>query len=464
VITKSEAKSRFASDKSLDKYFSDIKYLIALYRHLPKICPNPMGINPKEIRQKIISLTSAAKHTPWVPLPIAMTYTNEALRWVHVYGEDLVSIFLRIYVTLYEQGLLVSAPAPGIEKPTAVELNFFSKQFTKERDDIISGTIFPKSIAHLNINGMGCYGSIKGKKAFEKLRQSPSLMDAITILVGAITIVVTMTKPMRESEFRSLKTDCLQLVPGDGYWLKQDIRKKYSNGVLLQNSRPIPTISARAIQLLQRLTDGIKKIIGTSDPWLLNSLVTLPSFGVFEAGVSVPTANRFIQVLDAFCDYVAIAPDPLGRRWYLRIHEMRKSFLITFFWSYRYASLDASRWIAGHEDVSHIYVYIQANFPGDELPCIEAEYASKVLREYQESGTPVGIKNIDALYQAVCTHFSVHDVSWIEDSILKDWLEIQFKTHKFEITPYSIKCPDGGLNTEISFRVSPAKTQVNNHG
>lgn len=143
---------------------------------------------------------------------------------------------------------------------------------------------------------------------------------------------------------------------------------------------------------------------------------------------------------------------------------MRKSFLITFFWSFRYASLDASRWIAGHDDVSHIYAYIQANFPGEELPALEAEYASKILREYQELGTPTGTKNVDDLYQAVCTHFSVRDVSWIDESILKDWLELQFETHAFEIMPHSIKCPDGGLNTEISFRVSPAKTKVDNHG
>ncbi|MBE8589808.1 hypothetical protein IQK56_02090 [Pseudomonas sp. MAFF 301449] len=464
TATKSEAKSQLISEKTLDKYLSDIKYIIALYRHLPKICPNPMTFNTKEIRQKIITLTSAAKHTPWIPLPIAMTYTNEALRWVHLYGEDLVSVFLEAYKTLYEHGLLVSAPAPGVENPSAAELAFFSKQFTKKREDIISSIPFPESISHLNIKGMGCYGSIKGKKAFEKLRKSPSLMDAITVLIGAITIIVTMTKPMRESEFRSLKNNCIQFVSGDGYWLRQDIRKKYINGVLLQNSRPIPAISARAIQLLQRLTNGIKKILGTSDPWFLDSLVTLPSFGVFEASVSIPSSTRLLQIFDAFCDYVAIAPDPQGRRWYLRVHEMRKSFLITFFWSFRYASLDASRWIAGHDDVSHIYAYIQANFPGEELPALEAEYASKILREYQELGTPTGTKNVDALYQAVCTHFSVRDVSWIDESILKDWLELQFETHEFEIMPHSIKCPDGGLNTEISFRVSPAKTKVDNHG
>lgn len=465
LLTNEEVKNSLMSEKSLSKYFSDIKYILGIYRHLPNICPNPINIKPKEISQTISNITSIAKHTPWIPLPTAMAYTTEALRWVHVYGEDLVSFFLKAYEELYENGLLISAPTPDKENPTKADLALLYKKLTKQRDEIIDNISLPASIRSLNIKGMGCYGSINGKRAFKKLRDSPSLMDAIMVLIGAISVVVTMTKPMRESEFRSLKRDCLHHVKDDGYWLMQEVKKKSLEGSLSRDARPIPVISATAIQLLRTLTDGIKKIVGITDPWLISSLMTLPSFGLFEPGISVPNSSRFIQILDAFCDYVAISPDSQGRRWYLRIHEMRKSFLITFFWTFRYASLDASRWIAGHNDTSHVYQYIQANFPGEELPALEAEYASKILREYKEFGPPDGTKEVDTLYRTVCEHFSVLDVSWIDEKTLRDWLELQFELHEFEIVPYSIKNPDGGLNTEISFRISAADaTMAASHG
>ncbi len=460
VLASDEAKDAKVSEKTLGKYFSDLKYIIALQPHLPEFCPNPMMFKPKEIWRVIDSISSVANHTPWVPLPIAMVYTTEALRWVFVYGEDLVSVFLEAYQELYINGLLVSAPSPKINNPSNAELVEFQKLFTRQRDQYVAEINFPKALISLKIKGFGCYANMKGQKAFSKLRISPSLIDAIMVLIGAITVVVTMTKPMRESEFRSLKNNCLTLVAGDGYWLSHSVRKKNVEDVLPEDARPIPVIAAKAILLLQRLSRGMKDIIGVSDPWLLDSLLVLPSFGHFEGAVSVPTSSRLLQLLDTFCDYVALPTDTQGRRWYLRIHEMRKSFLITFFWTYRYASLDAARWIAGHADASHVYAYIQANFPGEELPRLEAEYASQVLREYQECGTPAGTRNVDALYRTVCEHFSVRDVSWIDESTLRDWLELQLESREFEIIPHSITHPDGGLTTEISFRVSVTENKV----
>lgn len=458
TLTNDEAKTNLMSENSLKKYLCDLRYIISVHRHLPGFCPNPTEFKIKELNTLIQNMTTEPKHTPWVPLPIAMSYTTEALRWLHVYGEDLVTTFLRAYHDLYNDGLLVSSPVPQKPNPTNADFVALYKKFTEKRESYVDNLDLPISLTPLNIKGLAAYNNYQGQKAFLKLRNSPSLMDAIKVLIGAITIVITMTKPMRESEFRKLKRTCISHVKDDGYWLSHNISKNNIEDLLPSDARPIPFIAAKAVQLLCRLTDGIKETIGITDPWLLDSLVTLPSFGNYEADVSVPTTMELSQILDAFCDYVALPPDALGRRWYIRIHEMRKSFLITFFWTFRYSSIDAARWIAGHSDAKHIYEYIQANFPGEELPSLEAEYASKMLREYKESGVIDGVINIDTLYKAVCDHFLVRDVSWIGDQILRDWLEIKFESHEFEILPHSIKNPDGGTYTEIAFRVSTIKT------
>ena len=454
ALTSEEARDTGVSEKTLGKYFDDLKTTVALHRHLPDFCPDPMAFRPREIRQVIVGATDASNHTPWVPLPVAMSYTTEALRWVYVYGEDLVTTFLQAYRDLNEIGLLVSAPMPDKENPTNGDIVNAHKAAVAGRETYMASLDFPASLAPLNIVGWSSYVHLNGKKAFDKLRGAPSLLDAIMVLVGAITVVVAMVKPMRESEFRALKRECLLHVPGDGYWLSQDVRKKNFEDVRPEDARPIPVIAAKAIQLLRRLTDGLKAVVGVTDKWLLNSLLTLPTFGRYEADINTVSAAQLIMLLDSFCDFVSLPPDEKGRRWYLRVHEMRKSFLITFFWTYRYASLDAARWIAGHGDAAHVYAYIQANFPGEELPKLEAQYASQVLRDYQESGTPAGTRDVEVLYEAVCKHFSVRDVSWIDESMLKDWLELQFDTREFEIIPYSIRNPDRGVKTEIAFRIA----------
>lgn len=450
-----EAREAGVSESTLHRYFDNLRTIVALHRHMPGFCPDPKMFRPDELRQVIVGSSRVSGHTPWVPLPVAMAYTTEALRWVHEYGEDLVSIFLETYRALHIQGVLVSAPKPENENPTYGQIVNAYKEVAAKREQYVSGVGIPNSLASLKISGWASYVNLNGHRAFEKLRGAPSMLDAIMVLVGAITVVVAMVKPMRESEFRALKRECLLFLPGDGYWLSQDVRKKNVEDVRPLDSRPIPVIAAKAIQLLRRLTDGLKEIIGVDDPWLLDSLVTLPPFGRYDASIdSVLSSRQLTLLLDAFCDFVALAPDKKGRRWYLRIHEMRKSFLITFFWAYRYASLDAARWIAGHGDASHVYAYIQANFPGEELPRLEAEYASQVLRDYQESKGPDGAKDVATLYQIVCDHFSVRDVSWIDEPTLRDWLELQFESREFQIVPYSIRNPDGGLVTEIAFRIA----------
>ena len=450
-----EARDAGTSEKTLHKYFDDFKVIVALHRNLPKICPDPSVFRPQEIKQIIVRASVSSSHTSWVPLHIAMTYTTEALRWVHVYGEELVSLFLFTYKNLYTQGLLVSAPEPNIKNPTDADYTKIHKEFSVSREQYVSTLVPSKILRPINISGWASYVHLNGQKAFEKLKNAPSMLDAIMILVGAITIVVAMVKPIRESEFRALKRECLYHITGDGYWLSQTIRKKNIEDFLPLDSRPIPVIAAKAIQLLRRLTDGIKEIVGVTDPWLLDSLLTLPSFGRYEAVIdNVVSAQQLNCMLDAFCDHIAMPTDEKKRRWYLRIHEMRKSFLITFFWTYRYASLDAARWIANHQNSTHIYAYIQANFPGEELPGLEADYASQVLRDYQRSGKVKGTRDVEDLHRIVCEHFSVRDVSWIDDDMLKDWLEFQFEVQAFQIIPYSIKTPDGHSTTEIAFRIT----------
>jgi hypothetical protein len=359
-----------------------------------------------------------------------------------------------VYRELHRQGLLVSTPQPAWANPSKTDLERISKEFTQRRDDCVDALALPGSLQPLRIRGWSSYMTVKGQAAFLKLQQAPSLHDAIMVLVGAISIVIGILKPIRESELRHLRRDSVLFVEGDGYWLSHELRKKNVGDVRPEEARPIPKIAARAVLLLRRLTDGLKAIAGVRDPWLLDHLFTLPQFGRLEAAISkVLEEEDLNDILDAFCDHVAMPPDQHGRRWYLRVHEMRKSFLIVFFWMYRYASLDAARWMAGHADAAQIYAYIQANFPGQELPGLEAEYSSRVLRDYEHTGDPGEIESVEELHQQVCRHFAVTDLSWLEEDTLREWLEQQYATGAFEIRPYSIRSEDGSLHTRIAFRI-----------
>jgi hypothetical protein len=154
----------------------------------------------------------------------------------------------------------------------------------------------------------------------------------------------------------------------------------------------------------------------------------------------VPDPGLLNQHLDLFCDYVGLAPDHLGRRWYVRIHEMRKWFLLLLFWSGKYDVLDAARWIAGHTNASHVYAYIERELPGEELPKLEAEYAIDRLRVLESSGNNRSLleAGLDVLYERVLAHFQVQSLSLIPESEWTDYVVALRAAQGFVLEPHSV--------------------------
>lgn len=150
--------------------------------------------------------------------------------------------------------------------------------------------------------------------------------------------------------------------------------------------------------------------------------------------------------------------DQYGRRWYIRIHEMRKWFLLLLFWSGRYDVLDAARWVAGHTDAQHLYEYIEREFPDAQLGKLEAECAIDHLALYDETqilldGESVGLVQ---LYERVLNHFRVSSLNLIKES---DWhlLVEELFENEYHLEPYTISTEDGSEQFFVAVRIGPRR-------
>ena len=252
-------------------------------------------------------------------------------------------------------------------------------------------------------------------------------------------------KPSREEELTHLKRHCLR-KNANGFWFNFELGKSNDGEVWQDEDRPVTVITARAIQLLQRLGEGLSTLF-SEDRKVADNLFYLPK----SEGMGALCANNSLlsNHLDMFCDYVGLPPDNEGRRWYVRIHEMRKWFLLLLFWSGRFDVLDAARWIAGHTDAEHIYAYIEKEFPGEELPKIEAEYSiDRVYRHEQEimkhrKGHADNEDGVDALYRAILNHFNVESLTVVPDSEWVGYVKSLRKNDKFRLEPHSIFTENG---------------------
>jgi hypothetical protein len=276
------------------------------------------------------------------------------------------------------------------------------------------------------------------------------LTQAIRVLVGAVAILISIFKPSRESEINRLDRHCL--IGNGPYWLEGEIAK---SGVQehrnLSGGKPIPAIAAKGIQQLQRLGGTLVVLYGEKDPVHSERLFYLPRKGI-ASGAFAARPAVLNYYLNSFCDYVDMPLDDLGRRWYLRIHEMRKWFLLLFFWSGRYDVLDAAREIAGHNDVSDLYAYVEREFSSDDFYRLEAEYAVDRLRDYgYTKESHPGEQGLVALYNKVLEQFDVEQLELISDRSWEPYVFALRQQGAFHLEPHSVSDENGNSRICISF-------------
>lgn len=404
------------------------------HRHLPDLLPEPKSLSIRRSLNLANRFARPKGHTPLLPVNTGLTYLNSSIRFVHVYGEAIIGLYLAVLRSIV-----------GNESRRAKWFNNVLKQHAKNWC-IASGEPIT------NILNITEFRRERESRDFNRFRSNPTLDEALRVLIGSCVVSMAILKPSREDELVHAKRSCLR-DDDNGYWFNYNLGKSNIKGAeaWLEQDRPVPVITTKAIKLLQRLGDGLAQILA-ADSKASDNLFYLPKI----EGLGALTANDgLLNIhLDYFCDFVNLPPNSDGGRWYVRIHEMRKWFLLLLFWSGRFDVLDAARWIAGHTDASHIYAYIEMEFPGESLPQIEAEYSEERLRRL-ESGDSGNDEGVNALYESVLKHFNVDSLTMIPESEWTAYVLALRESDAFHLEPHSIRDEDSvvvGINVSFVMR------------
>lgn len=423
-----------ASDEMVRALTDSMSTILDTHRHFQELLPEPAQISLRRAAILAQRVTRPSSHTPFMPINTGLAYLNTAMQFVHVYGDAIIGFYLAVLADFNR-----ITPNPTAKKS-------FNENLTNWR--IASG----EPIA--NVLNITEFRRKEAKPDFYRLRSNPTLDQTLRVLIGSCIVCMAILKPSREEELTHLKRNCLR-EGADGYWFNFELGKSNACEVWQDEDRPIPIIAAKAIHLLQRLGSTLSTLF-SDERKVSDNLFYLPKAEGFGALTS--HADLLNNHLDIFCDFIGLPPDSEGRRWYVRIHEMRKWFLLLLFWSGRFDVLDAARWIAGHTKAEHIYAYIEKEFPGEELPQIEAKYSiDRVYRHEQEKKRSKGDvgkgDGVDALYEAVLRHFKVESLTVIPEPEWTGYVQSLRKDEKFWLEPHSIFGENGHdvVGVNISF-------------
>lgn len=418
--TTNEIVTTGSAENTLLSVSRSLTTILSAYRHSPNMMPEPALLSVRRAQNLAESRTRQSGHHQFMPVDTGLAYFNRAMQFVQLYGDALIDYYLAV----------ISNKSP---MATTSSLNTLCDGLL---GDAFQVTVKGETKSVGAVLGISEFMRPEVVVDYELLRKQPSLDEALRVLVGACVICIALMKPSRENELTHLHRDCLRW-DGKGYHIRFKLGKSNAGEAYQDMDRPIPVITAKAIQLLQKLGNGLTLLFNDSKK-KSNNLFYLPKQkGI---GAMVADAGLLNGHLDIFCDYVGLPPDSHGRRWYVRIHEMRKWFLLLLFWSGKYDVLDAARWIAGHTDSSHIYAYIEREFPGEELPKLEAEYAIDRLRALDSLGgkQTQAETGLNSLYEAVLCHFGVQSLSVVPEAEWADYVATLRHEDGFKLEPHSV--------------------------
>ncbi|WP_426131424.1 hypothetical protein [Pseudomonas sp. DWP1b1] len=394
---------------------------------LPEDIPE-IDINVDEFVQEYTQRLKPGNHTNLLPMEIGLKCLNQASKWIVVYGQaiiDSLTYYAEHFITIHEnyplqhqakkkneffqktKHLWITSGMPGLpSQPLSQALDIRRLQTDAKKN-------FPVDQSHYKMV-MECF-------------------------FGACAIIIGMVKPIRNTELTTLVRDCLSTDTGNnGAFIRHMVGKTGALGVNNIIERPIPYIAAHAIQLLQVLGNSLTAIYGDNSKYA-NSLFYIPGRG-FKCPKGKRAEWKVNQCIDTFCDFVKMPVDKLGRRWYVRVHEMRKFFLLLVHRHVGDAGKELLRYMAGHSDQDHINHYIEYD-PSDseairyESECIDDKMIALengLLAEDQNQG-------LLALYTKALKDFKVTSISTISNSEFLKYLDKAIQQPGFDMTTYRVR-------------------------
>lgn len=353
-----------------------------------------------------------------LPFEVANTLFSHAIEFYLEYGDALVDYYLE----LAKDGTDIRAIAVPV----------------------------PKKLQELGIHTWRPTAA-KKDEFFSQLRDGTSLHSMFEVLYGATAILVNTLMARRLSETLDL-TPASIVEDAGWYFLAFNLRKANVGGFRERALRPLPTIGADALKTLVRLATGLKEMGYSTQSTLfqfpLNSWNSNPPY----FGTVPMQSGDMAQCLNRFCDYYETPTDEDGRRYYVRIHQLRRNFAMLFFWQGSFGGIEALRYFFGHKKPSMTYHYVTEAVKGKALRRVKATVAKELIRADHAA--------TKSLANLICQRYNLtlDDLHILPETDVVNYVEDLLATGEAEIEPEFINGPNGE-----EYRVIYRVTNTQNH-
>ncbi|WP_338745332.1 hypothetical protein V3D52_24490 [Pseudomonas putida] len=360
-----------------------------------------------------------------VPTPIIFTAIQNGIEFHYEYGPKLLQSYVniakysvknRISITSIPDETIISLLEPSIAQAGVSQLGLSTRSAGNE----------PGS-------------ELKESKEiyFTSLRNNKGLLELIAVYFGAVQLVVGATMAKRGSELRGLDPETCLSEKHDYLIAPLSKSTRSLQGRRSRNARPIDPLASEMIQEIIHFQNELTKI-----GYIKEKLPLFSSPGVFGTSQLTPCdVYLYYKNIDLFCDYFQVDTDKLGRRFYIRQHQLRRFFALVFLNCGYGASIGILQWMFGHADPEHIWNYITEELPGKELQ----NTLSQALSERITTGGATHYTDVIGLIEET---FNTRNVSIMDAEQLTEYLEFLIEGGQLTIEPQFLE-DDNGFRVEI---------------
>ncbi|MGT3076186.1 hypothetical protein [Pseudomonas putida] len=392
-------------------------------------------------------------HTQKIPHSIGMYALEKSIEWIMVYGRPIVQ--------------LTTAIVKAINNPEFIK-NTPERYLNRERQRVFES--IAASYYTVAFNGLPAR-SLTESLGLTKLtsnsakacnNKNMTLMVALECLISSFAIVIGLTKPIRVAELakiarRSLSADS----DGGGAFLSHPSLKK-GLSTTPDIRRPIPYVTSVAVQLLAVLGNNLKAIYQDDSPHS-EDLFYFPSAKGFRCPGGIKTSVRIDSAIKTFCDIIEIPTDQHGRRWYIKIHEMRKFFILTMSRHERIFTDDALRHQAGHADKRHLEAYLGGDIPDEEviqytIESIEDKLIDLELGNVDEHSN----QGLSALYKNTLKSLKISSLKSKNQYDFNQFIRALLLNENLSIVTYTIRLTTYAsevIDTDIAIKYGESKDE-----
>lgn len=360
-----------------------------------------------------------------LPFWLVMECLRQAVDFIFEHGEHLIDSYAQVLTAAYQRNVRPSSFVR--DHDLRKYLSAQTLRFGVQELSIgcpLRGNVKPgKELSERNFSGLIT-------EYFDDFRANKGLVESMKVLFGAMVVVFGTMSARRQGELLDLP-----LYGALDEELSNVIfenRKSGSYGLRQKESRPVPPVCGEIVRLCQRLHVN-----------LANAGLVYRQKKLFEIpgvdGVRAASSKSFNEVSDAFCDYFQTPTDKFGRRWYIRQHQLRKFFVLAFYYGATWSNLATLRWMLGHVDVEHLWNYLTKSTPGAMLNEAASYFVTDMLQHYpdEENGLELHESAAIRLGDAVQERFGTRNYSIIDAVALEGYI-LRMTTKGLQVSPHFI--------------------------